>query len=124
MSDDPILAALARLEAGLARVEIEQEVTIRAAFTDIRADLRNFRTDLVDELAKTRGAIMARVDRVQETVQAMRDDIAVNFGAVDQVKRAHDNTREEVRILSDIVSTLVRKVRTLEDDMRTLKGDP
>jgi hypothetical protein len=54
MSKDPIIAALARLEAG-------------------QAALR-------DDLQATRTSLMARIDRVQHSVDLLRDDIGVKYG--------------------------------------------
>lgn len=96
--DDPIVAALGRLEAG--------QSSLQAGQTSLRVDL------------------MARMDRLEDGLTAIRNDIAVNFGAADTVRRANDNTREEVRSLADVVSALVRKVRMLETRVRTLTGDP
>jgi hypothetical protein len=53
MSDDPILAALARVEAGQAAI----------------------RTDLLDELDKTRGTIMTKVEGLQDGLAAIREDM-------------------------------------------------
>lgn len=94
MSDEPNRSIL----AALARLEAGQ--------TSLRVDL------------------MARMDRLEDGLTAIRDDIAVNFGTSDAVKRAHDNTREEMRSLSEMVSALVRKVRSLETRVREIAGDP
>jgi hypothetical protein len=67
MSDDTILAGLARLEAGLLALEAGQT---------------KLRTDFLDELGKTRADIMGKVAELQDAVTAIRDDIAVNMGAV------------------------------------------
>ncbi|HLB99008.1 MAG TPA: hypothetical protein VJK90_15150 [Acetobacteraceae bacterium] len=69
--DNPILAALARLEAG--------QTALRNA---VSVDLTRTRVDL-----------MARMDRLEDGLTAIRDDIAVNFGPADAVKRANDDTR-------------------------------
>jgi hypothetical protein len=54
----------------------------------------------------------------------MRNDIVVNFGAIDHLRNAHDNTREEMRAVNEMVSLLVKRIRLLEADVRTLKGEP
>jgi len=63
------------------------------AIQGLRAELTQMRVDL-----------MARMDRLEDGLTAIRNDIAVNFGAADAVKRANDNTREEVRSLGEMVS--------------------
>ncbi len=85
--DNPILAALARLEAG--QTTLQQSVAALAT----RAELTQVRT----ELTQVRVDLMARMHRLEDGLTAIRNDIAVNFGAADAVKRANDNTREEVR---------------------------
>jgi len=97
MSDDSILTALARLESRLVRLEDGQ--------TALRVD------------------VMARMDRLENKLTEIRDDIAVNFGATDTVKRANDNTREELRSLGETVSAMYRVVRRLDDRVRHLEGD-
>ena len=62
---------------------------------------------------KLRADVMERIDRVQNAVTQLRDDYAVNFGASDAVKRANENTREELRSLSEVVFTLVRQLRAV-----------
>ncbi len=126
--DNPILAALARLEAGQATLQqsqatlqrsqetLQQSVAAlatRAELTQVRAELTQVRVDL-----------MARMDRLGNALADIRDDIAVNFGAVDAVKRLNDNTREEVSALSSLLTDLVRKVRALETRVREIAGDP
>jgi uncharacterized protein (UPF0335 family) len=91
----------ARLDAHAARLE------------RLELGLANFRADM----DKMRGAIMDRIDRLQETMKALQNDILVNFGTTDAVRRAHDSTREELRALHEILMITVSKVR------RTRKPD-
>jgi hypothetical protein len=67
---------------------------------------------------------MARMDRLQDSLSAIRDDIATNYGSADHVRRAHDNTREELRALADTQATMMRQIQRLQTDMRILKGEP
>jgi hypothetical protein len=61
MSDDPVLAAIARLELALA-----------ASRRDARADLTELRV-----------AMMGRIDRLQDMMTEIRDDIGVAMGSAD-----------------------------------------
>jgi len=47
MGDDPILAALARLETGLGAARADM-TDLRADMTDLRADMTNLRADMTD----------------------------------------------------------------------------
>jgi hypothetical protein len=103
MGDD-IMSILMRLEAGQTRLD--------TGLSSLEAGQAKLRID-----------VMERIDRLQDTVTAIRDDIVVNFGATDAVKRAHDSTREEMRAYSEILTQIVRKVRTLESQVRELRGE-
>ena len=94
MSDDPVLAALARLEAGQAA---------------LRADL------------------MERMDRLQNAILAMRDDITVNFGRADRTGHIARGASDEVRALGAEVAAMERQIRRLRsdlDDVRNASGAP
>jgi hypothetical protein len=69
MSDDPILSALARLEAGQA------DVTDRLTRLDVGQ--RSLRADFFSELGATRGAVTEKLTDMQSTLTDIRDDIAV-----------------------------------------------
>jgi hypothetical protein len=65
---------------------------------------------------------MARMDRLQDDISAIRGDIATNFGATDTVRRAHESTRGETRSLFDLVMKMERQIQRLQSDVRTLRG--
>lgn len=71
MSDDPVLAAFARLEAA--------QATLQAGQATLRAD------------------VMERIDRLQDTIRArleiIHDDIAVTMHHSHRTREAHDATR-------------------------------
>ena len=116
MSDSPVLAALARLEAGQTRLE--------ADITSLKGEQARLRSDFLAELGKTRADIMERVDRLENAVTLIRDDIAVNMGAVDAVERANDNTRADVRTLGEQMSVMWKQIKQLQSEMREVRGDP
>jgi hypothetical protein len=91
VSDDPILAALGRLEVGQ---------------TKMRAD------------------VMERIDRLQDAVTAIRDDISVDMGAVDMARMVNDNTREDVKQMREQLSVMWKQLKKAEADIRELKGGP
>jgi hypothetical protein len=98
------------LEAGLIRLEDRQ-----AKLEDRQARLETGQTSL-------RVDLMARMDRLEDMNTRTRDDIAVNFGTADAVRRANDNTREELRALSDVVSLIHRQISRLQTEIEQLKG--
>jgi hypothetical protein len=70
VSEDPILAALARLEGG--------QTAMRADITTFRAEASGFREQVLNRLTAIREDIsvnMARVDRVAETATDIRAEL-------------------------------------------------
>lgn len=133
MDEDRILTALERidarletLEAGQARLEAGQTRTDarleRLEDGQTRADARIERLDAGQ--TSLRVDLMARMDRLENSLNDIRNDIGVNMGAVDAVKRVHNNTREELRALGDQVSAMFRKLQRLETRVREIAGDP
>ena len=84
--------------------------------------LGRFRTDLVEELGRTRSALMARMDRLQEAPVSQHEADVVNFGAAERAERITKGAVDEGRILGEQFNALVRQVRRLEEEVRTLRG--
>ena len=135
MSDDRtgrILAIVERLEVGQADL-VAGQAGLVAKQTDLaagQADLVAKQADLVAkqasmgaDLTRLRVDMMARMDRLQDSLTAIRDDISTNYGTAEAAQRANDNTRTELRALSEVVSSLVRQIRRLDTEVRILKGD-
>lgn len=66
--------------------------------------------------------LMARMDGLANRLTAIQDDIAVNFGASENVRRANDHTRDELRAMGDMVASIERQVLRLRSEMDDLKG--
>lgn len=140
MSDNLILAVLARIEAGqtdsnahLVRFgdrlgeiggrigEIEGRIgqldglmaQLVARIDRLEANYLSLRVDL-----------MARMDRLQNEATAIRDDITVNMATAQRAHEAADNTRAELRLLGEEVTGLYRKLTRLEARVREITGDP
>jgi uncharacterized coiled-coil DUF342 family protein len=75
--------------------------TIQTLSGAFRTTLENheaaLRRALLEEMTQTRVAITEQIERLADGITGMRDDLAVTFGAADSVRRAHNNTREELR---------------------------
>lgn len=81
-------------------------------------------TRLNGEMTRLRVDLMGRMERLEDNLTAIRDDIATNYGTVEQAQRANDNTRAELRSLNEVVMLMQRQMQRLQSDVRTLKGDP
>jgi exonuclease VII small subunit len=149
MSDGPILAALARLEAGqtglearLTRLEAGQtaleagQTALEAGQTALEAGQTGLQAQFDAGLARLeagqarleashtrlRSELMARMDGMADQITEIHADIVVNFGAVDQARRVNDNTRDELRGLNDVVSRMMTLILRLQTDVSDLKS--
>ncbi len=100
MADEAVLKAIADMSTELTSMRTDL-TSMRTDLTSMRTELTSTRTeitgridgleravavklaDLGAELISTRTGIMGRVDRLQNVVEAVRDDVAVNFGRAD-----------------------------------------
>ena len=156
MADDPVLAAIGRLDAKLdtsvarldtsvARLETKLDASVShletkldtsvgrldrsvgqlgASLASLAAALEASRREARAELAELRVAMMSRMDRMQDTVTEIRDDIGVAMGAADAMQRANDNTRELVRLQGEQMTIMFRQIKRLEEKVRGITGDP
>ena len=66
-------------------------------------------------IAALRVAMLERFDRMENRLGLIRDDISVNMNRVDHVERTGVTAvREELRSLTEIVTTLIQKQRKVE----------
>ncbi len=110
MSDDRVLAALTRLEEGVARVQEEQ------------AKLRESQTRLRDDQTKLRVDLMERIDRLENRLTTIQDDIGVNMGAVSTAFDRKVGTRKEVDSTGLLVAAMMRQIHRLQTDVEHLKS--
>jgi chromosome segregation ATPase len=133
MSDDHndrILAAIAgvRTDIGGVRTDIE---SVRNHIEAVRKDLESARNDttqirsaLLAELAQTRAALMARMDRLQNELTLRTEDTVVNMGAAERAERIAKAAVDEVRTIGDMVTAMARQIQRLQTEVRQLRGEP
>jgi chromosome segregation ATPase len=91
--------------------------------------------DTYRELIKTRSDIMARIDRLQDDVTSMRDDLWVTFNRADRIEKKVESNldgsrdvlrshSEQLRSLSDELGGVQRQIHHLQNEIRHLKGEP
>lgn len=129
-----ILAALETLKAEQAQLRQDlfaDQAQLRADLTGEMGRLGGAMTHLGGEMTRLNGEmtrlrvdLMGRMERLEDNLTAIRDDIATNYGTVEQAQRANDNTRAELRSLNEVVMLMQRQMQRLQSDVRTLKGDP
>jgi chromosome segregation ATPase len=140
MSDNLVLASLARLEGGQTSMQatltsvqagltgVQRGLTsVQTGLTDVQTGLtalENRQTALEDSQTKLRVDVMARMDRLENRLTEIRDDIGVNMGSTRRAHEAADNTRSEVRLLGEQVNVMWRQMKRLEQQVRDITGDP
>ena len=100
---------------------------MRADMDAMRADMDTTRADMTTtraDMTTTRADLMARMDRLQDSVTSIREDIITNYGAAQHAQRINDNTRAEQRSLNDLVQLMQRQILRLQTDIETLKDAP
>ncbi len=100
---DPVLAAIARLDDRVGRMDE------RISGLDERL------VGMRDELTRLRVDVMARLDRQQDFLGSIRDDIGVNMAATDRAREANVETRKDVAQLTEQVSLIHRRLIRLEE---------
>jgi hypothetical protein len=135
-----MLAAIGRLEAafdGSQRGGHVDLTAMRSGLTDFNADLAGMRAeigrlerafdislrDVRADMIQMRSAIMDRIDRLQDRVTEVRDEIGVAMGSADAMQRANDNTRELVRLQGEQMSIMFRQLKRIEEKVRNITGD-
>src|SRR5438105_99065 len=89
---------------------------------DRRLDGIEQRLDGIEHAAtETRAAIMDRIDRLQNLLGLLRDDIGVNFGRADRAVDAVLGVRREVEALGREVTAMERQIQGLQSQMRELQ---
>jgi chromosome segregation ATPase len=118
MSDgiNQVLAAIARVDDRVGRIEepidrMDGRIGRIAEPID-RMDERTGR--LEEELTRARVEVMARLDRQQDVLAGIRDDIRVNVAATDMVRDRHNAIRNDYDQLAHQVSVIRRRLIQLE----------
>ena len=93
---------------------------------DLLRRILDEQTKLRGEVTELRVSLMARMDRLQQGVDALRDDGIVNLGAAQRAERIAkeetDSARRLVFELSDTVGTLHRMLLKLESRVAALES--
>ena len=79
---------------------------------------------LRSEVGRLRGDMMARMDRLQDGFNALRDDGTVNFARTDRVESITRGSADEVRAMGVELSGMHRQIQRLQSDVRSLRGEP
>jgi chromosome segregation ATPase len=78
---------------------------------------------LSEHVDRLRGDMMARMDRLQGSMDAVRGDVAVNFDNTERVERQARGTQEQLDKLVEMFGTMFRKIHAIESRLQALE-DP
>lgn len=110
MSEDRILAELLGMRGELAALKTSQAAKVA------QLDVVKIGQD------RTRGEIMARIDRLADQVNALREDAVVAFGAAEQVRRNNERIRDDLSAWQDMVGTMQKRLMALDARVAALEG--
>jgi hypothetical protein len=103
------------------------QMALQERFTTLEAGqtaLQYSQTALQDSQTSLRVDTMARMDRLENRLTEIRDDISVNMGSSERAHEAAANTRTELRSLGVQVNVMWRQMKRLEQQVRDITGDP
>ena len=106
MTDEAIQAELAEIRHQLGRLVPRVQESVRSEVTEARV------------------AIMARIDHLSDAITAIREDIKVNFGASETVRRANEHTREELRDTQNMIADMRRQLLSMGERLAHLEQKP
>ena len=69
-----------------------------------------------------RADIIGKLEKIENELTAIRDDIGVNMGRADAVERSNENIRADVRSMQEQMTVHWRQIKRLETNVRELKG--
>jgi uncharacterized coiled-coil DUF342 family protein len=69
-----------------------------------------------------RVTLMARMDRLQDDISAIRDDALVNMRRADRTEDRANAVDERVTILAGEVTAMQRQIQRLQSKVRELRG--
>jgi mRNA-degrading endonuclease toxin of MazEF toxin-antitoxin module len=111
----------------LAAGRAELDETIQAALDNIAATVTGAVepeiAKLVNTLTQIRTEIMARIDRLQGTVELVREDGRVNWATADTALNRAKNYREKIDSLTLTLSVMERRYQTLMAMVQELRDE-
>lgn len=81
------------------------------------------RSHVDGQLAATRGAIMARIDRLQDALAEAKAESVVPMGTAEMALAKVENTRSDVQTLTEMVLAMNRVLRGVQAELRQLRGE-
>jgi hypothetical protein len=83
------------------------------AQSEIVDQLDKTQSEVFDQLHQTRSEIMDRIDRLQGTVELVREDARVNWATADTAMNRVKNSRDDIDGLLKLIQTMERRYQTL-----------
>jgi predicted nuclease with TOPRIM domain len=68
--------------------------------------------------------LMARMDRLQDGLASVRNDVIVNYGNTERVERSVRSGEEQTRLLADQVNLMFKRILGIDERVRALEEKP
>lgn len=116
MSDDPILAGLANIQSAIAYLQIGI-----AALQNGQTALQNGQTALQTGQTALRVDVMARMDRLQNSLTSIQEDIQVNFAHAEKAIDTFHAVAFVVRSQGKEIAAMQRQMQQMKMDLEELR---
>jgi chromosome segregation ATPase len=112
-------ADVTSLQAGQSSLQADVS-SLQAGQSSLRTDLSELGSSVGDSIrqvaadqTRLRVEVMARIDRLQTTIELVREDARVNWATADTALTRVKNYREEIDHLTAIITAMERRHQTL-----------
>jgi len=107
--------------------------SLQTNVSSLQTNVSGLQTSVVDSIQRVvadqtrlRVEVMARIDRLQTTIELVREDARVNWATADTALSRVKNYREEIDHLTAIITAMERRHQTLAaavDELRDRKAN-
>jgi chromosome segregation ATPase len=107
--------------------------SLQTNVSSLQTNVSGLQTSVVDSIQRVvadqtrlRVEVMARIDRLQTTIELVREDARVNWATADTALSRVKNYREEIDHLTTIITAMERRHQTLAavvDELRDRKAN-
>ena len=80
--------------------------------------------EILAAIAQLRSDLLARLDRMQNNAAVIRDEIAIDLGGVEAVRRDNEDMRSDLRQMREQMSVMWKQLKALEAKVREMRGEP
>jgi chromosome segregation ATPase len=127
-----VLGVLSSLQTNVSSLQTNVS-SLQTNVSSLQTNVSGLQTSVVDSIQRVvadqtrlRVEVMARIDRLQTTIELVREDARVNWATADTALSRVKNYREEIDHLTAIITAMERRHQTLAaavDELRDRKAN-